>query len=130
VDSTVDLITAMDKKTMMFQYVMLDMLEKELEANQIVVDCKLGDALLFWELNPHRAEKCTIKRDVLYVRLVSRDAKVDEEFIKAVDEVVVKPDEKLNFVDTKENFVHLHKFLTGTKRSFERSLELVKEQKK
>lgn len=121
--SVIDLLKVAHKKTMMLQYITVTLMEKELEAHKITEDCHLGDAFMFWELNPHAVDNlCNIKRDVLSVRMISRDAVVDHAFMKELEEF---PDDLvLNWGDDKRVMTALLNFLRKTKATYDASLEL------
>lgn len=130
-DMIIDLINppATDKKTMLYQYVMVNLLEEtELDKHKVTEDCELGDAILFWEMNPHCVDKlCKIKRDVVSVRLITRDAIVDNDFVKELEDF--PEDEKINFIDSKRALMSLHAFVDGTRRNYNTSLEIEKERR-
>lgn len=135
-DSVIDVLRVTSKKTQIFQFLMLQLLEKDLEANKvrathitinlkITEDCQLGDAFMFWEINPHCVDRdCNINREILSVRLVSKDAVVDEQFIKELEEL--PEDEPINLFEEKKTMMRLHGFLLKTKATFENSKAILK----
>jgi hypothetical protein len=108
---------------------LLDMIEDELEAHKVTADCEYGDGFYFSEINPHCVDRlCSIKRDILSVRLISRDAVVDDAFIKELDEF---PEGAVTNgrVETKRMLASLHAFLVKTKACFEASVEIERARK-
>jgi hypothetical protein len=127
-NSVIDVLRITDKKTMGLQYLILQLLQKDLEANKITEDCAVGDAFMFWEINPHCVDlECKIKREVLSVRLVKNDAVVDEAFLKEL--VDLPDDEPVNLFETKNLLMRLHLFLEKTKKQFEESNEIIEANK-
>lgn len=125
-DSVVDLLKATDKKTYLFQYIMMSLFTKELEANKVTEDCQLGDAFLFWETNPHCVDKlCKIKREVLSIRMIKRGSVVDTEFLKELEEF--PEDAKVNYVENKKVIQGLFDLLDGIRKSYDKSIVYLNE---
>jgi len=117
-DSVIDMLKITDKKTSAFQYLLLSILEKELEAHKITDDCQFGDAFYFWEWNPHCVDQlCKIKRDVISVRLVSKDAVIDTAFLEELQNI--KEDEVHNHIETKDIMDRLTNFLAKEKKAYD-----------
>jgi len=128
-DDVVDLLKVSKKATMLFQYLMLDVIEDELEKHKVTEDCKFQDGFMFWEINPHCVDReCVIPREVLSVRLISKDAVIDEAILA---ELEAYPDDRIvHMVENKKMMASLLKFLTDTKKSWETSWEIIKQQEK
>jgi len=122
-DSVIDLLKVTTKFTHVFQYLLLHLLNAELEAHKITEDCAFGDGFVFSETNPHCVDKlCTIKRDILSVRLIKKGVVIDEPFLKKLEEI--PEDETVNLIENKAILGRLLLFLNQTKGSYEKSLEL------
>jgi len=128
-DSIVDMLKVTNKLTHAFQYIMLALLEKELETNKVTGDCQFGDGFMFREVNPHCVDRdCNIPRDVLSVRLISRTAVVDDAFFKTIENL--PEGEPINLIENKDILMRLYRFITGTRDCFEKSLAFEKEREK
>jgi len=66
------------------EHSILKFLNHELDSGCKIENMSVGDALLFDEMLPHQAEKCSIHREVLAVRLVIGDYSLDKELIQRV----------------------------------------------
>ena len=62
----------------------LQYLNGELESDYQVESMQVGDALLFDEMLPHQAERCSIQRNVIAVRLVLGEFQLDRPLIQQV----------------------------------------------
>jgi len=124
-DSVIDLLSVTEKKTMVFQYLMLGLLEKELEENKVTADCQFGDAFHFWEWNPHCVDTlCKIPREVVSFRLIRKDAVIDQAFF---DLICNHPEGQLdNNLEEKKHFNSLVKLLTLFKSQYEQTVALKK----
>lgn len=122
-ETFIELLKETDKKTMMLHYITIMLTEKELEKRKVTEDCPLGDAFIFSEMIPHSVDNdCTIKREILSVRLVDKNAVVDEAFLKEIEEF--PEDGKINYADNKKYFNSLYSFLSKTKRTYDQTMEL------
>jgi len=123
--SFMDILRLCDKKNNIAQYLILKLIEEELEKCKITDDCNFGDAFLFWEINPHKVDtECIIvPREILSVRLVKKGCVIDEAFLEELRNFGEK--DVWNYVEDYKIINSLSVFLEKTKIAYHESLQIV-----
>jgi len=122
-DSMVDMLKTIGKKTQATQYVLLSIFKEEMDEHKIATNCDFGDGVVFWDLHPHIVDElCKSKLEVLSVRLVKRGSEIDHKFLKEVEEF--PEDGVVNIIEKKPWLQSLSAFLEKVRVSYEKSVEI------